>query len=193
MPSDGKTRVRSPFNLDSPLLNRIREVNGKDLDILSEQKWICLHVKAGTELKVAAFLIENRIPFFIPLRLHAKNSVRPLWTNYAFCRVHTYQRNRLKRHHNVERLLNAPDEEELILHLRQFAPVSRILPYEKNDKVKVKTGALEGFIAKVDQVDDEERSVKISINLLGKAVQVSRSYDEVEVLEHFGQLLFLNL
>lgn len=166
----------------SVLLTTVKEENGNDLKLVEDQMWVCLHVKSGTEFKTALFLLRNRIAFFLPLRLHSNNAFRPLWTNYMFCRVDVFQKSRLRRRFDVMRILIPPDEEELLLHLRQLSPISRIVPYEVDDHVRVKTGALEGFSARIDQVEDEAHRVKISINLLGKTVQVARDYEDVEML-----------
>lgn len=175
------------FSPDSATFKRIRVLNGHDLELLPDSQWVCLHVKPGTEFKIAARLIDKGVSFFIPLSLRpGSNTLRPLWTNYVFCRVDLFQRSYVRRVREVNQLLEPPDEEELILHLRHISPVSKIVPFEKYDKVKVKTGALQGFVARIEDVDDEKLIVRMSLNLLGKTVQVLRSYDEVEIVEHSG-------
>jgi len=179
--TETKRSGQSQFSARGPLYANIIRINGKDLEIIPEKQWLCVQVKPGTEFVVAAFCLKNRISFFIPLQVRYKSVVLPVWTNYIFCRLGPEQKRPLKNHYAVIRLLKPSDEEDLILHLKQFAPVNRVLPYyAKNDWVRVKTGALGGFLAKVEQVNYDKDEVKISINLMGRSVQVVRQLDEID-------------
>lgn len=185
--SSESSKRPAPLSLNSPIFSRIRGLNGHDLEILPGSQWVCLYVMSGTEFKIAARLVDKEIPFFIPMRLGVgTNAIVPLWTNYVFCRADSFQRAKLTPFREVVKLLEPPDEEELILHLRQISPVNKIIPFDKYDKVKVKTGALQGYVARIDDIDDEKLMVRLSLSLLGKTVQVLRSYDEVEIVEHLG-------
>lgn len=186
MSSEENRRNPSNFSLHSSLMCKLREANGRELDTSLEQSWVCIYVKPGTELLIAASCLKLSIPFFIPLLINHRNIVRPLWSHYVFCRVDKKQERKLRYRGDVIRVLYPPDEQQLILHLKEFSPFNRVVVYDKHDKVRVKTGALEGQITRVVEVNDAEATLKLSLDILGKTVQLFRKYDEVELIEHRG-------
>lgn len=170
------------FSSRKPFFRKLVKFNGKELELKKNQQWICIQVESGTELEVVATCLNERISFFVPLILTSKSILTPLWTNYIFCRLSQKNRLDFKYRKSIVRLLEPPDEIELINHLRQFSAINTSkAPFQKDQVVRVKTGALAGLAAKIDEVDYENASLKISLKILGRVLSFRRSFDEVEL------------
>jgi len=158
----------------------IVEANGRDLEVSDKQRWTVLYVKTGRELLIAKRCLRRGISFFCPLVLDKKTKfLIPLWQNYVFCRLGPKQ-SKIMGANSVERLLLPPDEDELIRHLKEFGSINCVLHYRENDRVVVRTGALSGIVARIEEIREQELMVKISVGVLGKKIYFFRPYHEVD-------------
>jgi restriction system protein len=160
------------------------KANGRNLETVTDQHWACLYVKSQSENKIGLECMTKGIPFFFPLLKDSrKNISRPLWPNYIFCRLKKQQEHHFKSHSAVGRLLKPADEAELISYLKQFGAMNSISPgCLKGDFIRIVSGRLEGLKAKVEEVMDDGRKLRVSINILGKPLYLERNADEVELV-----------
>lgn len=57
----------------------------------------------------------------------------------------------------------------------------RILNFDVNDTIVVKSGALEGFVGVVQNIDFEKEKVKTKVSMFGRDTDVELDFDQVEV------------
>jgi len=68
------------------------DYNDSQLTESKNEKWTCLRVVSGTELKIAFKLKNRKIPFFIPL-FSMNEKFSPFISGYIFCRIKSKQRD----------------------------------------------------------------------------------------------------
>jgi restriction system protein len=183
--SVGKKVVRTYQNpAGKNSFSDLLKANGRNLETVAGQHWICLYVKSQSENKIGLECVKKGIPFFFPLiKDSRKNMSFPLWPNYIFCRLKTQQEHHFKSLSAVGRILRPVDETELISYLKQFGAMNSIVPgCLKGDFVRIISGRVEGLKAKVEEVRDDGRKLLVSINILGRPLYLERDTDEVELV-----------
>lgn len=183
---------RSTSGLAPAISDEIRNANGRDLEVRDGEEWLCVQVFPGTELQFMSVCLAQGIAFFVPFHVDFKNTLRPLWTNYVFCRLTIGQVKRLSHGYRVARILKPAIENDLVDHLKQFHPLSRLMPFREDDVVKFKSGALKGSLGRIVQVNPSEPTIRIAIEVLRKSLLISRGIDEVELHRDAARVLTLS-
>jgi transcription antitermination factor NusG len=191
MDANPNTRTKNTSRRGATLVARIIQVNGKDLEIVASQQWMCAYIKGGAEFNIASICMNKRIAFFVPLleysdrvyrslfRNHSRPRFKPLWPDYIFCRLNEYQKRNLRASPSIVRLMKVADEHELLAYLKQFTSVNKIVPCGKNDPVVFRRGLFGGMRGKVEDILEKESMFKIAVEMLGSIQHLKVAYDEV--------------
>lgn len=191
MDANPNTRTKNTSRRGATLIARIIKLNGKDLEIVASQQWMCVYTKAGAEFNTASICMNKGVAFFVPLleysdriygsfsRHHSRQRFKPLWPRYIFCRLNEYQKVYLRASPSVVRLMKVADEHELLAYLKQFTSINKIVPCGKNDPVVFRRGLFGGMLGKVEEILEKESMFKIAVEMLGSIQHLKVGYDEV--------------
>ena len=155
--------------------------------------WYVLHVKPRTEKKVTERLKIFRLWHYLPLykkttRVQRRKVVRmlPIFPGYVFARLNQLSRLEVLKTNLVVRVIEVPNQRELIHQLRQIMRVSRnsqdvrvVEKFNAGDKIRIKHGpfyGIEGYV----KSDDGGLQIVVNVDILGQAVAVKLSPSDVE-------------
>ena len=140
-------------------------------------------MSGGREFSVANRCAKQKVAFFLPLLEQTDPDVLgPLWPGYVFCRVTEHKLNVFKRDPAVNKILTEARQQELLNHLSVFGTFNTLTnSVSPGDRVRVRTGRLEGVEARVEHVSDDLPRIKIAVKLLNRDVFLDCDLDQVEV------------
>ena len=152
-----------------------------------------LHVKPRTEKKMVAFLSHDRLWHYLPLwtkvRRVQRRKVRteiPVFPGYVFARLDAASRLAMLKTNLIVRVIQVPNERELIHQLRQVAhvrrsdaEVRRVPLFKEGDLVRVTHGPFYGVEGRIRR-DAGGTSVVLNVDILGQAVAVTISPSDCE-------------
>ncbi|MEO8034285.1 MAG: transcription termination/antitermination NusG family protein [Acidobacteriota bacterium] len=170
-----------------PLLGKESDLYPLELfELLPESEpWVVTHVRSWQEKVLARYLLERRIPFFLPqvtrtLRTgeRRRTSHLPLFPGYVFWRGGRDRRTECLRSGVVVSFIEPPDQTELHeelaqLHRLQLSGAS-LVPYDHfqaGDPVRVCEGAFQGYSGVVVREKGKERLV-VRVAMIASAVAV---------------------
>jgi transcriptional antiterminator RfaH len=127
-------------------------------DTSSDRQWWALYTKARQEKALARHLFNLEIPFYLPLVPHEHltrrkrvRSYLPLFSGYIFLYGTTEERISALTSNRISRVLTVEDESLLVRDLHQLrrliesdAPVTIEQRLTEGDRVRIKSGAIEG-------------------------------------------------
>jgi len=149
--------------------------NGDCLTKSSSQKWSLIITDLGCEFKVASICSKMEIPFFVPHTIHKKHPfMRPLLTQYMFCRVNAETREFLYGLSLIQRIDEVPNETELLHWLRDIQAVQDTFSCETpllGDRTLVIRGRFTGIQGMIIEADNGFGFAKLKYPVLhGEAV-----------------------
>ena len=159
--------------------------------------WYVLHVKPRTEKKVMGYLALTRgfrhLPVYVKITKVQRRKVRrelPLFPGYVFAHLSQDERLTVLRSNLLVRTINVPNPREMIHQLRQVARVARVAagkirpanPFKVGDYVRVKYGPMRGTEGYVKR-EGAHATICLNVDILGSAVEVSISPEDVEKAE----------
>jgi transcriptional antiterminator NusG len=170
-----------------PLLPREIDLFPDDLFTLpaADYPWGVAHVRSRQEKVLARHLVQNGIPFYLPLtEVRRKRAGRalvshvPLFPGYVFHRAPEQRRDLLWRSDVVANLIDVPDQELLTSELEQLRrlqlagadlkPFHELVPGEL---VRIADGAFAGYTGVVVRGKGHDRLV-VRVSLLKQAISV---------------------
>lgn len=172
-----KLKLNNTKNEDISFFSRIMKFNGKDLSLSANEHWICYYLQGTTEFSVALFCSEKRITYFLPLLLDNNQKISPLWPNYIFCKVNKKQKHLLEGHNYIRYPLGPEGincEKNLIDYLTNFSVVNELIPhYSSGDQVIIHAGALDDFEARISEISEDQKSIKIVIEIFKRPLEIT--------------------
>ena len=161
-----------------------------------KRPWFVLHVKPRTEKKVMTYLERyncfRHLPVWIKITKVQRRKVRrelPLFPGYVFTRLSPDERLAVLRTNLIVRTISVPHPREMIHQLRQIARAGRAAPlirpahpFKKGDYVRVAAGPLRGTEGYV-KYEGAQASLCLNVEILGAAVELSVSPDDLEKVE----------
>lgn len=129
----------------------------------ADRQWWVLHTRPRQEKSLARQLLENRVPFFLPLiprrtrvRGRVMTSYNPLFTSYLFLFANHSERVAALATHRVVLSLKVTDQERLWHDLRQTrrlidagAPITPEDRLQSGMTVEIRTGPLAGLKGRI--------------------------------------------
>lgn len=161
-----------------------------------KRPWFVLHVKPRTEKKVMTYLERyncfRHLPVWIKITKVQRRKVRrelPLFPGYVFTRLSPDERLAVLRTNLIVRTIAVPHPREMIHQLRQIARAGRAAPlirpahpFKQGDYVRVAAGPLRGTEGYV-KYEGAQASLCLNVEILGAAVELSVSPDDLEKVE----------
>ena len=162
------------------------------------RKWYVLHVKPRTEKKVMGYLSLSRgfryLPLYVKVTKVQRRKVRhelPIFPGYVFAHLSHDERIAVLRSNLLVHTILVPYPREMIHQLRQVARASKVSegkirpsnPFKAGDYVRVKYGPMRGTEGYVKR-DGAHATICLNVEILGSAVEVSISPEDVEKVEH---------
>lgn len=157
--------------------------------------WYALHVKPRTEKKVFEWLEHYRcwrhLPLYMKVRKVQRRKVRrylPLFPGYVFARLSWDNRRNMLGTNLIVRTIPLLDARLTIHQLRQVSRVSKkagpemkklARTFKAGDYVRVKFGPFMGTEGYVKR-DGDRTMLVLNVEMLGAAVEVSVSPDNIE-------------
>lgn len=170
-----------------PLLPREIDVFPDDLFTLpaGDYPWGVAHVRSRQEKVLARYLVQNGIPFYLPLTdVRRKRAGRvlvshvPLFPGYVFHRAPQERRDLLWRSDVVASLIAVSDHQQLTTELEQLRRLqlagADLKPYHElmpGEVVRIAEGAFAGYSGVVVRGKGYDRLV-VRVSLLKQAVSV---------------------
>ena len=168
-------------------------------------KWYVIHTYSGYENKVAATLqkaVENRhleelicdirVPMETVTEIRdngPKEVERKLVPGYVLVKMHmTDESWYIVRNTRGVTSFVGPGSKPVALTEQEVASLGMEklevkLSYQVGDSVKVIDGPLEGFIGTVDEIDVENRTVKVTVSMFGRGTPAELKFGQVAALE----------
>ena len=178
----------------------VESLNGT-LDVAPEgKKWFVIHTKPKREKKLAQYLLERDITYFLPLN----NSVRkyqyrqikftkPLFSGYMFAMLSDKQKQNILVSGYIANYLKVFSEDELLTDLRQIhggfekgAEYETHVYFGKGTKVRIKSGPFVGLYGVVEDATKADKLI-LQIHFLRKAVSISIKPNQLEILKKGGE------
>ena len=158
--------------------------------------WYVLHVKPRTEKKVFAFLVKygfyRYLPLWVKVAKVQRRKVRrelPIFPGYVFTKLYPDERTQMLKTNLIVRTIAVPRPREMVHQLRQVARAGRaadavkpVNPFKAGDYVRVKYGPLRGTEGYVKR-DGAHATICLNVDILGSAIEVSISPEDVEKVE----------
>ena len=174
----------------------IKSLNGELKKAPEHKEWIVVHTKPKREKKLAQYLLERNICYFLPLN----NSIRkykyrqikftkPLFSGYMFAMLSENEKRQILVSGYITNYLKVFNQDELLTDLKQIyggfakgAQYEEISYFEKGTKVKVISGP---FVGLHGIVEDKSKANKVilQIHFLRKAVSISVSQNQLEIFK----------
>jgi transcription antitermination factor NusG len=169
-----------------PLLRKEPEIYPEELFALPKAvEWRVAHVRSRQEKMLARYLLERRVPYFLPQTSRTvvvdgrkRTSFIPLFSGYVFFRGDRSTRDLTVRSNLTVCLIDVPDQALLQDELQQIrrlqvagaslVPLEEFLPGES---VRIGEGAFAGYAGTVTRSGRAERLV-VQISLLRKTIAV---------------------
>lgn len=157
-------------------------------------RWWCLHVKPRQEKSVARHLLFRRVGYFLPQAWHESRtpagrrirSLIPLFPGYLFLHGDDEARLEALRSDRLVRVLEVPDQEDLIGDLSQIqrlvhsgVPLTREPSYAVGRRVRILDGPLRGLIGTVVRRGERDRFTAL-VRFLGQGASVDLADWQVE-------------
>lgn len=174
----------------------VKSLNG-ELEAAPEgKKWLVIHTRPKKEKKLADYLLERDIEYFLPLN----NSIRkykyrqikftkPLFSGYMFAMLSDIEKRDILVSGYIASYLKVINEKELLSDLKQIhggfakgAEYEEHAYFEKGTKVKITAGpfvGLHGFI----EDNAKANKVVLQIHFLRKAVSISVPQNQLEIFK----------
>ena len=163
---------------------------------MSKRIWYVLHVKPRTEKKVSTILATygffRHLPTYTKTVKVQRRKVRrelPLFPGYVFTRLLPEERLQVLKTNLIVRTIFVDNPRRLVHQLRQIAHAGRksaamkpVNPYKTGDLVRVVSGPLRGTEGYVKRTG-AEATICLNVEILGAAVEVSISPEDVERAE----------
>ena len=160
------------------------------------RSWYVLHVKPRTEKKVMLYLARygcfRYLPLLVKIRKVQRRKVRsevPVFPGYVFTRLSPEERVEMLKTNLLVGTIFVTRPREMIHQLRQIehatkvAPnMRRVNPFKAGDYVRVTLGPMRGMQGYVKR-DGPNATICRNVEILGAAVELSISPDEVEKID----------
>lgn len=154
-------------------------------------KWHVLHVKPRREKKVAEFCELAKLDHYLPLREESKIYQRRrvtvqkcVFPGYLFAAFDADGRLQLLKTNNIVRILEPPDQQELIHELDQVRAALEVDPtlgagkaLQAGRVVRITGGPFRGIEGKIQSLKGKSM-VCLNVDMIGQAVrmEVAREY-----------------
>lgn len=164
--------------------------------------WYAIYTYPRHERSVAAHLESQALNVYLPTMLTESRwkdrTVRlevPLFPSYVFIRIRLDQRNKVLGAAGVVRILcfngaPAPIEnseiEALKLCLERGAAIERCSPLGIGDRVRVRSGALQGLVGQISRVKNDRRLI-VPITLIHQSIAIEIDVDLLEPVDESPQ------
>ncbi len=159
-----------------------------------DRKWEVIHTKPKREKKLALYMKENGIHYFLPLNNSVRNYkyrkvtfTKPLFPGYIFANINHAEKREIIITGHIVNFLRVINQQELLEDLQRIyagltkGAVFKEHPYvEVGSRVKIKSGP---FIGLVGLVTDTQDKVILQVRFLRKAVSISVDPSQIEILE----------
>lgn len=160
------------------------------------RSWYVLHVKPRTEKKTMLYLARYGCFRYLPLvlkitkvqRRKVKRSV-PVFPGYVFARLSPEERIEMLKTNLIVGTIFVTRPREMIHQLRQVEHATRVSsdirrthPFKAGDYVRVTLGPMRGMQGYVKR-DGPNATICLNVEILGAAVEMAISPDEVEKVE----------
>ena len=160
-----------------------------------KRDWFVLHVKPRTEKKVESFLRVYGYFCYLPCwtkvaKIQRRKVVTelPLFPGYVFTRLLPDERLKMLKTNLLVRTISADDPRTLVHQLRQVAralkgkrPVKVVHTFKAGDFVRIMHGPLYGMEGYVKR-EGAQASLVVNVEILGQAVEVSLSPEDIKKL-----------
>lgn len=159
-------------------------------------KWHVLHIKPRREKKVAEFCKLADLDHYLPLRQETKIYQRRrvtvnkcVFPGYVFCRFDEPGRLQLLKTNNLVRILEPPNEAELVRELEQIRTALAVDPTLGSAKalhagrfVRITGGPFRGIEGKIETLKGRS-TVCLNVDMIGQAVRVQVDREFLELAE----------
>ena len=159
------------------------------------ETWWVAHTKSRREKALVQVLASAGAGYFLPLvrkrqpsRQRERYSLMPIFPGYLFFTGGPAQRTAAFATNHVVRILDVKDPEELRKELRQIhkalaadIPVYSALFLKEGQRVRIKTGPMEGLEGIIARKGREQRIV-LTVSSINQAIAVNIEMDMVEPL-----------
>ena len=159
----------------------------------SDEKWTVIHTKLKREKKLASYLKEKGIYYFLPLNnseRHYKyrkiNFTKPLFPGYMFALLDEKKKREIVVSGHIANFLKTTSEKELLEDLKRIyisfikGAVFEHHPFvEVGKRVKIISGP---FVGLTGMVTESENKVVLQIRFLRKAVSITVEPNQIEII-----------
>ena len=165
-------------------------------DVPVGRVWYVLHVKPRTEKKVMLYLGRYRcfryLPVVVKITKVQRRKVRrecPVFPGYVFTRLSPEERVEMLKTNLIVRTITVTNPRQMIHQLRQVnratksaSEIRRVNPFKAGDYVRVRLGPMRGMEGYVRR-EGPNATICLNVEILGTAVEMAISPDEVEKVE----------
>lgn len=169
-----------------PLLRKEPDLYPEELfALLPALEWRVAHVRSRQEKRLARYLLQRGVPYFLPQTTHVatsggrtRTSHLPLFAGYVFFRGERSAREVVVRSDLTASIIEVPDQQLLHRELEQIRQLqlagASLVPLEEfipGDAVRITEGAFAGYSGIVARSGRRDRLI-VQISLLRKTVAV---------------------
>jgi len=168
-------------------------ISARPKGLAVKRAWYVLHVKPRTEKKVESFLRIYRCFSYLPCWKKVTKRQRrkvvtelPVFPGYVFTRLSPDERVKMLQTNLLVRTILAADSRLMVHQLRQVAralrgerPVKVVHSFKSGDCVRITHGPLRGTEGYVKR-DGAQASLVLNVEILGQAVEISISPEDIE-------------
>ena len=158
--------------------------------------WWIAHTKSRHEKALAHYLQSNGIHYFLPLwqkvqtnRNRQRFSMMPLFSGYLFFCGDLKARYQAFKSNHIARVIDVKDQKTLISELQQIErAINGPMPFypfailKKGQRVRVKSGPLEGLEGKISRKSGKHRLI-LEVTMISQAVAIDIESDFVEAVD----------
>lgn len=158
--------------------------------------WNVLYVRPRCEKKMAEFCRIQGYEHYLPLRSETKiyqrrkvTVAKPVFPGYLFVSFDPQGRLELLKTNNIVRILESPDEQNLIHELEQIqkalsvdATLGAVAALKKGRHVRITGGPFMGVEGLIQDVKGNTK-VLLNVDMIGRAVAVEVDRDFLEVAD----------
>jgi transcriptional antiterminator RfaH len=159
--------------------------------------WWCLHTKTRQEKATARYLHGRELTYYLPQVIQESRtpggrrirSLQPLFGGYVFFQGDDRQRVEALKSDKLNKVLEVPDQEELVRDLRQvhrlLSSGLEVLPeltHPVGSRVRILSGPLQGAVGTVFRRDRRDQFVAV-VRFLGRGATVELRDWQVERIE----------
>lgn len=158
--------------------------------------WNVLYVRPRCEKKMAEFCRIQGYEHYLPLRSETKiyqrrkvTVAKPVFPGYLFVAFDPQGRLELLKTNNIVRILESPDEQNLIHELEQIqkalsvdATLGAVAALKKGRHVRITGGPFMGVEGLIQDVKGNTK-VLLNVDMIGRAVAVEVDRDFLEVAD----------